>query len=153
MMKKNIILFIIFLSYLNLPAQKYTAKYIKDDNALALEWLNNIDNTNYKLSYQMLDIKLKKKYSEENWINEMNRLMNEFGNIKDRELQETSFRSEIEDLEDGFYVIIEYLSDYKNTKNHSEFLIIKQNDNMQWKILDYYYEFENKKDSYLIKIK
>ena len=49
-------------------------------------------------------------------------------------------------MSDGFYVFVEYMSHYKNTKNHSEIILLKQNDQRKWKILDYYYEFEEGKD-------
>jgi len=47
-------------------------------------------------------------------------------------------------MEDGFYVFIDYTSNYTNTTNHNEHILLKQNDKTKWKIVDYNYEFKNK---------
>ena len=69
--------------------------------------------------------------------------MSEFGDLKDRTVIEKSFQSEVEGIEDGFYVFISYQAEYKNTRNHVERLILKQNDQAKWKIIGFDYEFQN----------
>ena len=56
------------------------------------------------------------------------------------------FQSQIEGMEDGFYVFIEYSSQYENTKEHTEYLLLKQNDKAKWEIFDYNYEFKSEKE-------
>ena len=55
----------------------------------------------------------------------------------------THFESKIEGLEDGFYVIIEYDVKYSKTRNHTESLLLKQSDNLEWQILNYDYAFQH----------
>ena len=72
----------------------------------------------------------------------MSQLMDEFGEVKNRQVTNTEFKSKIEGLNDGFYVTISYKVDYTNTKNHFEYLLIRQNDKSEWKIIDFQYEFQ-----------
>ena len=143
-MKNRIILLIVFILNNNCYAQRYTDKYIKEANVAAEIWFDKINTKKFNASYEMLAIELKEKYNEERWSFFMNNLMIEFGEINSRKMQESLFKSKIDGLEDGFYVLIEYKSDYSNTEKHFEFLILKQNENMKWHVLDYYYEFEEK---------
>ena len=67
--------------------------------------------------------------------------MLELGELKERKIKSSIFKSSIEGLEDGFYVIIEYNSNYKNTKNHEEYMLMKQNDKLKWEIESFNYKF------------
>ena len=52
------------------------------------------------------------------------------------------------------FMTISYKVDYTNTKNHFEYLLIRQNDKSEWKIIDFQYEFhqiEEFFDNYLVK--
>ena len=37
------------------------------------------------------------------------------------------------------------LNTYENTKEHTEYLLLKQNDKAKWEIFDYNYEFDSEK--------
>ena len=70
--------------------------------------------------------------------------MLEFGRLESRQVTEKKFKSEVEGMEDGFYVFIDYKVSYLNTINHNEQILLKQNDKTKWEIVDYNYEFKNK---------
>ena len=70
--------------------------------------------------------------------------MIEFGDLESRIATKKKFESKLEGMEDGFYVLIDYKSIYKNTINHIEHILLKQNDKSKWEIVDYNYEFKNK---------
>ena len=142
----RIILLIFFLiSFTNLNAQKYTEQYIQEANVIGLNWWEDFNNKNYIDSYNSLDISLKERFSIDSWENQVKRLMNEIGFLQKRSIINTYFQSEIDGLEDGFYVFIEYQVIYSNTKNHLEYLILKQNDKFEWKIISFEWEFQNLK--------
>ena len=142
----RIILLIFFLiSFTNLNAQKYTEQYIQEANVIGLNWWEDFNNENYIDSYNSLDISLKERFSIDSWENQVKRLMNEIGFLQKRSIINTYFQSEIDGLEDGFYVFIEYQVSYSNTKNHLEYLILKQNDKFEWKIISFEWEFQNLK--------
>ena len=144
-MKKLILILISVISIYSVSAQKYTDTYIKDANKVALGWLNDVNHKQYENAYNLLSKEVKVSYQQETWISIITDLMLEFGNLENRTVSQKYFQSEIEGMEDGFYVFIEYDAQYENTKEHTEYLLLKQNDKAKWEIFDYNYEFKNKK--------
>ena len=142
-MKKLIILLITIFSFNNLSAQKYTTKYITDANKVGLQWWNEVNSGQYSTSYELLSDVLKNRFTKESWLNQISILMDEFGQLEERSVSDTYFNSEIEGHESGFYVIVEYNVEYSKTKNHTESILLKQNDQLEWKIFDFNYEFQN----------
>ena len=143
-MKKLIIMLISIISIYSASAQKYTDQYIKDASIVAESWLSNINNNQYDNAFKMLSNEVKVRYKQKTWINLINELMLEFGELESRKTTEKKFQSEVEGMEDGFYVLIEYTSSYTNTIDHNEHILLKQNDKIKWEIVDYNYEFQNK---------
>ena len=140
-MKKIFLILISIICINSGSAQKYTDTYLKDANNVAINWLKNINSKQYKIAYNLLAKDTKSNYVEEEWITFLNNLMIEFGNIKERTKKTSSFQSSVEGLEDGFYVTIEYASNYLNTINHEEYLLLKQNDKAKWEIVSFNYKF------------
>lgn len=148
-MKKIVtIILILIINISSISAQKYTDLYIEEANEIGLNWLNDINNNRYEKAYNLLAKEGKLKYQKETWIELISELMLEFGIISQSDRSRTVinkfFKSEIEGMEDGFYVFIEYKSNYLNTNEHIEYLLLKQNSKRKWEILDYSYEFTGK---------
>jgi hypothetical protein len=145
-MKKLLILFIGLLSFNNVFTQgavKYTNTYIKDANKVGLEWWGQVNTGQYEQSYSKLSDMLKNRATLEDWLNQISMLMDEFGNLESRIVKDTYFQSELEGLENGFYVTVEYDVKYSKTRNHTESLLLKQNDQLQWEIFDFNYIFQS----------
>ena len=142
-MKKKLLLIISFFLFNISFAQKFTDSYIKDANKTWIEWWNQINKGEYNLSYNKLSDLLKGRFSKDSWSFQISMLMKEIGKIKSRSVYESFFQSELEGFEDGFYVIVNYNVDYTNTKDHTENIILKQDDNFEWKIFDFNYTFKN----------
>ena len=145
-MKRILILVIWTLSCPTISAQKYTDQYIKDANTVGLSWLNDINHNQYENAENLRSKEYKEKYPQEIWIAQINELMLECGHLESRTVTQRNFQSQIEGMEDGFYVFIEYSSQYENTKEHTEYLLLKQNDKAKWEIFDYNYEFKSEKE-------
>ena len=143
-MKRILILVIWTLSCPTISAQKYTDQYIKDANTVGLSWLNDINHNQYENAYNLCTKEYKEKYPQETWMLQINELMLEFGNLESRTVIQRDFQSQIEGMEDGFYVFIEYSSQYENTKEHTEYLLLKQNDKTKWEIQIFEYMWQNK---------
>ena len=124
-MKKLLIYLICLFFFNNVLAQKYTETYIKDANTVATNWFNHINSGEYIEAYDELSVELKDRATLNDWLRQISMLMQEFGNIENRIVTDTHFESEIEGLEDGFYVIIEYDVKYSKTRNHTESLLPK----------------------------
>ena len=142
-MKKLLILFIGILSFNPLYAQKYTETYIKDATLVGQLWWDEINNGEYEKSYYKLSDILKDRFTLENWKTQISMLIEEFGVLKYRKLINAKFQSELEGFSDGFYVLIEYNVNYSKTQNHTENLLLKQSDKLEWEIFDFNYEFQN----------
>ena len=139
------LLIIIIVGTNNSFSQRYTKTYINDANKVGIEWWKNVNKGEYELAYWKLDDDVKKRATLEEWSTQMSILMQEVGKIQSRKVLNSYFKSEIDGLENGFYVIIEYSVKYSKTKNHNENLILKQSDNFIWQILDFDYSFQFKK--------
>jgi hypothetical protein len=142
-MKYLSILLIALFSFNNLSAQKYTTKYITDANKVGLQWWNKVNSGQYEKSYELLSNVLKNRFTKDSWLNQISVLMDEFGQLEGRIVKDTYFQSELENFGNGFYVFVEYKSEYTKTKNHTESILLKQNDQLEWKIFDFNYEFQN----------
>lgn len=141
-MKRTLLIIYLLCNSLIICAQStYGEKYTQDANKVALIWLNNINQYNYESAYQLLTKEIKERYDKESWIKLITELMQEFGDLKTRTIKDISFQREVEGLEDGFYVFIEYDANYTKTKNHFEFLMLKQNYKAEWEVSDYWYDF------------
>ena len=145
MKKLHLIILFFTISLFSSYAQIYKEKYLKDASKIALSWLNDINHSSYESAYNGLAKENKDQYPKKVWIKLINELMLEFGKLNSRTIISKNFKSSLEDLEDGFYVLLEFKSDYQKTKNHKEFIILKQNDQTDWVILDYNYEFNSLK--------
>ena len=143
-MKKLIIMLVSVISMYSASAQKYTDQYIKDASKVAESWLSDINEKQYENAFQMLSNDVKAIYQQEIWINQIIELMNENGTLESRIASEKYFQSEVEGMENGFYVYINYTVDYENTLDHKEHLLLKQNDKMKWEIVNFSYDFHNK---------
>ena len=140
-MKKLIIILISVISMYSASAQKYHDQYIKDASKVAESWFIYFSDKEYESAYKLLTLETQAKYIREEWISFMKELMLELGKLKERRITSSIFQANIEGLEDGFYVIIEYNSNYKNTINHEEYIIMKQSDKLKWEIESYNYKF------------
>jgi len=145
-MKIIIITLISIISIYSVSAQKYTDMYITDANKVGLSWLNDINHNQYENAYNSLSKEMKAMVGQEHWMVLINELMLEFGNLESRTITQRDFQSQIEGMEDGFYVLLTYSSQYENTKEHTEYLLLKQNDKAKWEIFDYNYEFKNEEE-------
>ena len=137
--KKSILFSLLLLLSCEINAQIFKDKYIKDATKVANIWLDNINSNKYELAYSDLSTLFKENNDSTQWVQAFDIIMKEFGSFEKREIISQEFKSNIENLGDGFYVFIEYKSYYKNLPNCSENLILHQNDQIVWKVLDYKY--------------
>ena len=143
-MKKIALILYSVLLMLSLSAQKNNDQYLIDASKIANEWFTVINNKQYEVAYMRLSSEIKASYKKETWCKIMKELMIEFGGLRTRNSVEKRFQSEIDGMENGFYVFIDYETDYTNTSNHNERILLKQNYKKEWEIIDYNYDFNEK---------
>lgn len=140
------LLFALILNSFSCIAQKNTGKYIKEANETSLTWLANMNNGDFTKCYEIISKEVKVLYDSLSWCSWAKQITKEFGSLKDRVLVNAEFKSKMRGMEDGFYVIANYEATYENTSIFKESIILKQNDQANWQILDYSYEYQLKKD-------
>ena len=142
--KKSILFTLFVLLSCKVNAQIFKDKYIKDATKVANIWLDNINSKNYGIAYSNYSSEVKENSDSTYWLKAIDQLMNEFGSFEKREIISQEFKDKIENLGDGFYVFIEYKSNYKNIKECNEYILLGQNDKIKWKILRYDFSYESK---------
>ena len=146
-MKKTLITFIISIFFLNsLFSQISTEFQLKEARKSAVVWFNNINSKNYPQAYTGLSIQITSRFDSLDWISGVDQMMVSFGEFGRRNEVSREFKSSMEGLPDGYYAVFQYESNYKNTLQHSEQLILHQDDKRKWRILDYSYEFKEEEE-------
>ena len=137
-LKKVLLLIIILNTYNNCFGQKYTDKYIKDATIIANKWLDDMDNFRFDLTYSMMDNQVKEMTDSLAWHGYFNDLVKEFGKKKhNRKILSQEFLNNFKGIGDGFFVEIKYRAFFEKTKNFEETILLKQNDQSDWKIIGY----------------
>jgi len=146
-MKKIFIILFTLLFTNTIQSQISTEHQLKQANKAAASWFNNLNSENYPESYADLSYEIKNRFDSLDWVLGVEQMMISFGDFAGRKEVSRKFRSNWEGtdfagkLPDGYYVIFQYESKYKNTTNHSEQLILHQDHRSKWRILDFSYDF------------
>jgi|TARA_B110000263_G_scaffold38231_1_gene29835 hypothetical protein len=140
-MNKKILFLSLMIINLSTYSQIFKDKYIMDATKVAEIWMNNINSSKYAIAYNQYSDQVKENSDSIYWSKAITQLMDEFGEIVSREIISSEFKSNIENLGDGFYVFIEYKSVYKKINECSEYLLLGQDDNIKWKILRYDFSY------------
>jgi len=146
-MKKIFIILFTLLFTNTIQSQISTEHQLKQANKAAVTWFNNLNSENYPESYADLSYEIKNRFDSLDWVLGVEQMMISFGDFAGRKEVSRKFRSNWEGtdfagkLPDGYYVIFQYESKYKNTTNHSEQLILHQDHRSKWRILDFSYDF------------
>ena len=142
-MNKQLVFILMIILNFSSYGQIFKDKYIKDATNVAEIWLNNINTSKYDLAYSQYSKEVKENSDSIQWLKAIAQLMNEFGELESRKIVSAKFKSNIEELGDGFYVFIEYMSIYKKVNECNEYLILGQNDKIKWKILRYDFSYKS----------
>ncbi|MDG2059726.1 MAG: DUF4019 domain-containing protein [Flavobacteriales bacterium] len=143
-MKKTLITFIISIFFVNSSfSQINIESQLQESSKSAIIWLNNINSENYSQAYTGLSDQITTRFDSLDWISGVDQMMVSFGEFGGRREVSREFKSSMEGLPDGYYAVFQYESNYKNTLQHSEQLILHQDDKRNWRILDYSYEFKD----------
>jgi len=142
-MNKQLVFILMIILNFSSYGQIFKDKYIKDATNVAEIWLNNINTSKYDLAYSQYSKEVKENSDSIQWLKAITQLMNEFGELESRKIVSAKFESNIEELGDGFYVFIEYMSIYKKVNECNEYLILGQNDKIKWKILRYDFSYKS----------
>ena len=148
-MQKTLITFIISIFFINSSSAQISTEFqLKEASKSAIIWFNNLNIENYPQAYDGLSVHITSRFDSLDWMYGVDQMMVSFGEFEGRREVSREFKSSMEEFPgmegfpNGYYAIFQYESNYKNTLQHSEQLILHQDDKRRWKILDYSYEFK-----------
>ena len=144
---KIILLLVLIVQNLHSFSQGNTSKYVQEAHNVSEIWLNDMNEGNVAKCYNVLANEVKALYDSLSWCAYAIQINKEFGVKENRLLTNAEFHSTLSGMEDGFYVTVNYDAEYKNTSLFKEKIILKQNDQAIWKILDYSYEYQLKENN------
>ncbi len=143
---KITLLFLLFLQNIHSFSQSNTSKYIQEAHIVSTSWLNDMNEGKVGKCYKNLSNEVRILYDSISWCAYAIQINKEFGEKKKRLLTNAEFHSSLQGMEDGFYVTVSYDAKFKNTLLFKETVILKQDDQAKWRILDYSYEYQLKQD-------
>jgi hypothetical protein len=151
-MKKTLLIFIISIFFMNNTFSQISTEFqLKEASKAAVIWLNNMNSENYPQAYTELSTEITSKFDSLDWVNGVNILMVDIGEFLGRReifrqfaTNPLVFNELLLNFPDGYYAIFQYESNYKNTLQHSEQLILHQNDKRKWRVLDWSWDFKSK---------
>ena len=147
---KNLILTIslMFISTTYSLSQINKEYQLNQANLKVINWFKNVNTGNFEEAFKGLSFEIQSKFDKNDWIIGMTQIMNSFGEFSERKEVYRNFvvnPIEIDPIlggfPDGYYAEFQYESNYKNTINHLEKIILHQDHKSKWKVLDYSYEF------------
>ena len=148
-MQKTLITFIISIFLMNSSFSQISTEFqLKEASKCAIIWFNNLNIENYPQAYDGLSVHITSRFDSLDWMSGAEQMMVSFGEFEGRREVSREFKSSMEEFPgmegfpNGYYAIFQYESNYKNTLQHSEQLILHQDDKRRWRILDYSYEFK-----------
>ena len=150
-MKKTLITFIISIFLINSSFSQISTEFqLKEANKVALTFFNNL-HSEYINSNGKSESLIPETYTLVSsdiidslpWVSSLEHDMVEFGEFGGRIEVSREFKSSLDGQPDGYYAIFEYATNYKNTSEHFEQLILQQNDKRKWKIISWNYMFNS----------
>lgn len=118
--------------------QEQSRKPEQEAQQAAEEWLKVIDNGDYAKSREQAASMFKEKISEEQWVQALSTGRDALGKVAERELKAVQFTTEIPDLPDGEYAIVQFACDYEAKKETTETVILIKEEDHVWRVAGYY---------------
>ena len=133
-----------FFSFCVLLLLKNTkTTYAYDAEKIAVSWLEKLNKKQYQDCWNMLAEKTQSQTSFKDWNAYFStELMPELGNFISRKYYLAEIERKIEGLPEGLYVTIRYQSEYANTGEVEEIILLSLLESGQWSILSYFTEYQ-----------
>ena len=140
-MKKTLIIFIISIFLMNNSFSQISTEFqLKEASKVTVIFFNNLHSENLPKTYTLVSSDIIDSLP---WVSSLEHDMVEFGEFGGRIEVSREFKSSLDGQPDGYYAIFEYATNYKNTSEHYEQLILQQNNKRKWKIISWSYMFNS----------
>jgi hypothetical protein len=154
-MKNTLITFIISIFFANSSFSQINTEYqLKEAGKTVVNWLNNLNTTNYPLCYEEMSFQFKNNTDSVEIVSLFLLEIESFGEFLGRKEISRKFASNpiefderLSNYPDGYYAVFVFKSNYENWKfsedSGIETLILHQDYKSRWRILDWITEFES----------
>ncbi len=138
---KNRIAVAITLFSLLLPIQALADTTVDKKNiaiASAHAWLIFLDEERYSMSWNEASQYFKKIVRQDQWTENMKGIRHPLGALVSRTLKRSKYITSIPGAPDGEYVVIEFITEFKEKKNAIETVTPLLDKDGKWRISGYY---------------
>jgi Protein of unknown function (DUF4019) len=137
-----LLIVILFCFYVSSQAQINESKSSKEniDGAIesSIEWLKNVDSSNYNMSWETSSELFKKAVTKDNWVKTLMGLRPSLGKVISREIKTKKYETSLPGAPDGEYVVIVYSTIFENKENSFETVTPMKDIDGEWRVSGYY---------------
>jgi len=105
---------------------------------LSSVWIELIDNEMYSESYFETSELLKKKVTEQSWVEQLTETRKPLGAVNTREVASVKYLNKLVGLPDGEFVIVIYTSTFANGQSRLESITSVHDTDSKWRIVKYF---------------
>jgi hypothetical protein len=120
-----------------MAAHAQSAEDIEQAKATAAKWLALADSNRSAATWTEADESIQKAVSQADWVQTMQTIRQQLGQVKSRSLKSAAFASQLPGAPDGAYVVIVYSTTYANKPNVTEVVTPARNKDGAWKVSGY----------------
>ena len=135
-------LFLIFSCFLLIAIpiwQKTPTQRVAEQSAFAAaQFLFLVDTEEYAKSWEISSANLKKMLNQEAWNEQIVKIRSFLGPIVERIHQDISYTDSSDDVPDGEYVIMTFISQFAFKERVTETITLMLGDNQQWQVVGYF---------------
>ena len=131
-------LFLIIVPAINKTPSRQVAE---QSMASAAHFLFLVDTEEYLQSWEASSTVLKNILSSKEWDRQITKLRNFLGPIVSRQHQDSSYTRNASDVPDGEYVILTFLSSFKDRRHATETVTLKLGKDDIWRVAGYYVRY------------
>ena len=138
----TVILAMVILTYSGCKDKAEVAAEIAELEPAAItaawDWLKAVDSEEYEKSWVEATEYLRNATGKENWVKLLEAQRKPLGQMTNREVKKTQYKTTLPGSPDGQYFIIEYSSRFKNKEAALETLTTKREEDGVWRVAGYF---------------
>lgn len=105
--------------------------------AAARDWLALADRSDAQASWNAAAKKFQAAMPTAGWADALAKVRTALGPVKSRTISQTGFRKTFQDVPDGDYALIVYVTNFTNKVRAQETLTLERESDGQWRVLGY----------------
>ena len=108
-----------------------------DAQAAARDWLALADRSDAQASWNAAGKKFQAAMSAAGWADALAKVRTPLGEMKSRTISQTGFRKKFQDVPDGDYALVVYVTNFANKVRGQETVTLERESDGKWRVLGY----------------